>query len=114
MADTASHRSWYKDPISLGLVGAGVVGLGVGAGFLIWARSLNNNIKNANDYPAAKRFSDRSKSHGKIGLIAGGAGGVLVVGGVVWIVLHRGGSEQPPVTGWLGPSGGGLAFNGAF
>jgi len=107
-------RAWYKDPISLALVGSGAIATGVGVGFLVSARSLDNQFKTASDYQTAQDLSDKAKSHGKIGFIATGIGGALVIGGVVWIVTHRGSTEQHTMTGWLAPGGGGLAINGLF
>ena len=113
-----SGRAWYKDPIALGLVGTGVAATGVGAGLLLSARSLDSSlggrIAAAKDYAEAKHFSDQVKSRGNIGLITAGVGGALVIGGVVWIVTHRGGTEQHTLTGWLAPGGGGLAITGPF
>jgi len=107
-------RAWYKDPISLALVGAGAVATGVGVGFLASAKSLDGDFKAAKDYQKAQDLSAQAKSHGNIGLIATGVGGALVVGGVAWIFTHRGTTEQHTMTGWLAPGGGGLAIAGSF
>ena len=109
-----AQRSWYKDPLSLGLVGAGIVGLGVGAGLLVSANSLDNSAKGARDYGTFHDDSQKAKSRGNLGLAIGGAGAVLTIGGVAWIVMHMRAESPPPVTGWLGPSGGGVAYSGAF
>jgi tetratricopeptide (TPR) repeat protein len=107
-------RAWYKDPISLTLVGAGAVATGIGVGFLVSAKSLDSQFNAAKDYQKAQDLSDKAKSHGNIGFIATGVGGALVIGGVVWIFTHRGTTEQRTMTGWLAPGGGGLAIAGSF
>jgi tetratricopeptide (TPR) repeat protein len=116
-AEPADRRAWYKDPVALALLGGGVVASGIGAGLLVSARSLDSDSKTAfqgNHYDDAQRLADQAKSRGNIGLITVSAGGALVIGGVVWIALHRGSSEQRTVTGWLAPGGGGLAVAGGF
>jgi hypothetical protein len=112
-APVVRSRSWYRDPVALGLLGAGIVGVGAGGGFLLSAQSNNSSIHDAGTYDQATNFSKHAKTRGTIGLVAGSVGGALIVGGVVWIVIHRQGTE-PPVTAWLAPTGGGVAFNGAF
>ena len=107
-------RAWYKDPISLALVGSGAVATGVGVGFLFSAKSLDSQFKTASDYQKAQDLSNKAKSRGNIGFITTGVGGALVIGGVVWIFTHRGTTEQHTMTGWLAPGGGGLAITGLF
>lgn len=107
-------RAWYKDPIAIALVGTGAVATGVGAGLLISARSLDGQAKDAKNYFDVKDLSDRAQSRGTLGLVTASVGGALVVGGVVWIVSHRGATEQHALTGWLAPGGGGLAVAGTF
>ncbi|HEY0193212.1 MAG TPA: hypothetical protein VGC42_18975 [Kofleriaceae bacterium] len=108
-------RSWYKDPIALSLLGVGVIGVGVGGAFLVNARSTHNKIATAANDGEARELSDTARSRQQIGLIAAGAGGALIIGGVVWIVTHRSSStEAPPVTAWLGAGGGGLALSNSF
>jgi hypothetical protein len=109
-----ASRAWYKDPVALTLVGSGIVATGVGGGFLYSARSKDKAIPNAANYKEAMDLSEQAKSRQTIGLITASAGGALIVGGVVWIVMHRGSGEQHTVTGWLAPGGGGLAVTGAF
>jgi tetratricopeptide (TPR) repeat protein len=114
-ADTQpAGRAWYKDPIALGLLGTGAVATGAGVGFLFSANSLDGGVATAPNYDEAERRAELAKSRGKIGLIATGVGGALVVGGVVWIVTHRHTTEERAITGWLVPGGGGLAITGPF
>jgi tetratricopeptide (TPR) repeat protein len=109
-----SRRAWYKDPIALGLVGTGSIATGVGVGLLVSAKSLDSSIKDAPTYAEAQQRAGDAKSRGNLGLLTAGVGGALVISGVVWIVTHRGATEQHALTGWLAPGGGGLAVAGAF
>jgi tetratricopeptide (TPR) repeat protein len=106
----------YKDPIALGLIGAGIVAAGVGAGFLAAAHSASNDASKATTYPALLDADNKVDQRNKIG--GGGliAGGVLVAGGVGWILWkHHESGEQRTVTGWLAPGGGGgLVISGPF
>jgi tetratricopeptide (TPR) repeat protein len=115
LADTGPEpRVWYRDPITLTLVGSGALAVSVGVGFLASARSADSAFKSAGDYSAAQSLSDKAKSRQKIGLITSGVGGALLVGGVVWIFTHRDPTEQHAVAGWVAPDGGGLAVTGMF
>jgi tetratricopeptide (TPR) repeat protein len=109
----AHHRAWYRDPITLGLLGGGVLAGGVGAGFLVSAQSASTDSKNARSYPVAQSLKDKAAQRGLIGTISAGAGVALLGVGVVRIVMHRDSGERT-VTGWLAPGGGGLAITGPF
>jgi tetratricopeptide (TPR) repeat protein len=110
----APAPAWYRDPIPLELIGLGAIATGVGAGFLISAHSLNDQAHGATQIDDARRFGDQANARGNIGLIGLGAGGALVIGGVVWILAHRHDPEPSKLAGWLAPGGGGLAVTGAF
>lgn len=105
-------RAWWKDPVGDGLVIVGVGGLVFGGIKLASAAGADSDKTNATTYADFKRFSDQASSDGKVGVIAAGAGGALVVLGVIWYATHR--EHEHRVTGWLGPTGGGLALTGAF
>jgi hypothetical protein len=109
----AESRAWWRDPIGDGLVGAGVVGVVVGGIELSAASSADSHKAKATTYADFKKYSDDATSKGRIGVIAAGTGGALIVGGIVWYVTHRD-RQEPAVTGWLGPTGGGLALGGSF
>jgi hypothetical protein len=106
---------FYKDPVALGLGGAGVVAAGVGVGFLVAARSASNAAKTAPTYQEVlddNRKVDQRNNLGGGGLIAGG---VLIAGSVGWVLWKRhDAGEQRTVTGWLTPGGGGLVIAGPF
>jgi tetratricopeptide (TPR) repeat protein len=106
--------TWYRDPITLALLGAGVVGTGIGAGFLISARTEHLAVADAANLDEARQHSDNARSRRNLGFITGGLGVALLGGGATWLMLHRGSGERRTVTGWLAPGGGGLAIGGAF
>jgi hypothetical protein len=105
-------RAWWKNPVGDGLVLVGIGGLVVGGIKLASAASADSDKSNATTYADFKHFSDKATTDGKVGVIAAGAGGALVVLGVIWYATHR--EHEHTVTGWLGPSGGGLALTGGF
>ncbi len=107
-------RAWYRDPVALTLLGTGLVAGGVGAGLLVSARSLNSDSRDANTIDEARRLGDQARSRGNLGLITAGAGGALLIGGIVWIVLSPHADEQPTVTSWVVPGGGGISVRGGF
>jgi tetratricopeptide (TPR) repeat protein len=116
--EASSGGSRYTNPITLGLLGGGVVALGVGGGFLFAAQSASNDSKNAaqngKTYRDAEQSRDTAKQRGLIGAISAGAGVALVGIGVFRIVTHHDSGEQRTITGWLAPGGGGLAISGPF
>ena len=103
---------WWKNPIGDGLLGLGVVGLGVGGYFLLSAsQAEKDSRKNIEQFA---KYDDLAQSRGKIGMISTIAGGVLVVGGIVRYATRGSGQERRALTGWLTPSGGGIAAFGRF
>jgi tetratricopeptide (TPR) repeat protein len=110
---SAPRRSWYKDPVALGLVGGGAVVAAAGGGILFSAWSLDRDSKAASSYDDAQSLADKAKSREILGEITMGVGGVLVIGGAIWIATHWS-SEEHVVTGWLAPGGGGLGVSGTF
>jgi hypothetical protein len=90
----------------------GVGGVVFGGLKLASAASADSDKSNATSYADFQRFSDKATSDGKVGVIAAGAGGALVVLGVIWYATHR--DHEHTVTGWLGPTGGGVAIAGGF
>jgi hypothetical protein len=105
-------RAWWKDPVGDGLVLVGIGGLVVGGIKLASAASADSDKANATSYVDFKHFSDKATTDGKVGVIAASAGGALVVLGVIWYATHR--EHEQTVTGWLGPTGGGVGIAGGF
>lgn len=114
----ASHpparRAWYREPVTLTLLGVGVAATAVGGGFMISARSEHVAALDAKTLDDTRKHSDNAKSRLRIGLVTGGAGIAVVGGGVAWMLLHHDSRERRTVTGWLAPGGGGLAITGPF
>ena len=105
--------AFYKDPVALGLLGAAVVAGGVGVGYLAGSRSAENAAKKATTYQQVQSDNDKVDQRNKIGVGGLIAGGVLLGGGVGWILWkHHDSGERRTVTGWLAPGGGGLVISG--
>jgi tetratricopeptide (TPR) repeat protein len=107
---------WYRDPIGGALVGAGALGLAVGAGFLVAAGSAEDDRAGAATYREFETLSDRAASRRRIGVVALAVGGGLVAAGAVrWVLRARGGGE--PAAGvaiWTDGRGGGVALGARF
>ncbi|HEU0033554.1 MAG TPA: tetratricopeptide repeat protein [Kofleriaceae bacterium] len=88
-----AHRAWWKDPIGLTLVGTGAIGLAGGTYFLLSASKANSDAPNAANYFEFERLHDRAELHGKLGVSGMVAGGVLLVGGVIWYATRPDGDR---------------------
>jgi hypothetical protein len=114
-AEPRAPYVFYKDPVALGLGGAGIVAASVGVGFLVAAHSASSDAKTA---PTYQQVQDDNTKIGRRNSLGGGgliAGGVLVAGSVGWVLWKRHDTgEQRTVTGWLAPGGGGLVIAGPF
>jgi hypothetical protein len=107
--------AWWTDPIGGALVGAGVVGLGVGAALLVSASVADDDKLTAATYGEYKVLDDRAESRGRFGVIATAVGGALVLGGIVRYALRGGDEQRAQVSGWIAPEGGGgIAAVGRF
>ncbi len=113
-AQTDEPRAWWKDPVGGALVGAGVVGVALGTVFLIQGSAADSDAANATSYDDFSALSDRAESRGRLGVIGLVVGGALITGGVIWYATHKVPPREHAVTGWLAPSGGGLALSGRF
>jgi hypothetical protein len=112
-AEPRAPYVFYKDPVALGLGGAGVVVAGIGIGFLVAAHSASNDAKTAPTYQQVldgNHKVDQRNNLGGGGLIVGAA---LVAAGAGWVLWGpHGSAEKRTVTGWLAPGGGGLVIAG--
>lgn len=107
-------RSWWKDPVGDGLVVVGIGGLAFGGVELMSASKADSDKAKATSYPDFLRLEKKAHDDGQLGVIAAGAGGGLVVLGILWYATHRDHHEHQ-VTGWLAPTGGGgIAWTGGF
>lgn len=125
--EEAHGPGWTAEQkIGVGLAGAGVVGLGVGAVFGLMTTSAWSHAKDACggdttrclDVPSASSYKDTATSDATLSTIGFAAGGALLVGGAVLFVLgrhpHDSGSASLSVTPSLGPGQGGVAVHGSF
>jgi len=106
-------RKWWKDPVGGALVGAGVVGVGLGVVFLVQGHSADQDKLAAMNYDDYQTLDDRAKSKGQLGVIMLVAGGALAAGGVAWYATHKP-SHNATVTGWLDGDSGGFVVRGGF
>ncbi len=110
---SSEGRAWWKDPVGGALVGIGLVGVGVGAVFLVQARAAEADKASAGTYDEFETLDDRARSHGRLGVIGLAAGGAFVAVGALWYAT-RGPSSSPALTGWVTPESSGLAVLGRF
>ena len=107
-------RAWWKDPVGDGLVIVGIGGLAFGGVKLMSASKADSDKAKATSYPDFLRLQKQAHDDGQLGVIAAGAGGGLVVLGILWYATHRDHHEHQ-VTGWIAPTGGGgIALTGGF
>lgn len=109
----AEGRPWWKDPVGGGLVGVGLVGVGLGTVFLVQAHSADADKATAATYPEFEALDDKARSRGRLGILSLAAGGGFIAVGALWYATRKP-SSSPTVTGWLAPTGGGIAVAGGF
>jgi len=79
--------SRMSDTVALGLLGAGIVGVGIGAG-LVWnASQLDDDASAEGDQSRRLELSDRADGRRTAGKIALGLGGALVIGGAIKLAI---------------------------
>jgi tetratricopeptide (TPR) repeat protein len=106
---------WWRDPVGLGLTGAGVVGIGVGVGFMVASTAARHDAERAPAYdPYDQRWST-AESRWNVGVGTLALGTALTAVGVARFVMVRRRAlleSTPPVTVSIGP--GRLQVGGAF
>lgn len=107
-----TRKPWYKDPIGDSLAIAGVVSLGVGGYFLYAAKQAEDKSFESDAVFAEQQ--DKAESRGRLGVVFGVAGGVLIVSGIVRYVTRPSTQESTQLTGWVTESSGGVAAVGRF
>ncbi len=95
---TRRSGPWYHDKLGWGLAGAGVVGLTVGAGFLVSGSSIRADANESPSQETYRRLSDKASSRSQIGAAVGVVGTSLLVAGIIKLVVHS--ENSSPVTGW--------------
>lgn len=117
-APRTRHRPWYTDALGDTLTGLGLVGLGVGGYYALSARSAESDADAAPNYYRYQELQDRAASRGQTAVIAGIAGGALVVGGLIRYATRSSGAPESAtqVTGWVDPTSaaGGVIALGRF
>ena len=78
---------WYEDGLGWGLASAGVVGLGVAAGFLISASSLRDDANHETDQRRRSELHDRGDTRALLGAVIGIGGAAVFVVGVVKLAI---------------------------
>jgi tetratricopeptide (TPR) repeat protein len=110
----AGKRPWWKDPLGDTLVLAGVGGLAVGGVFLFQAKKAESDSTSAANVDEFARLDARAQSRGKLGVIVGASGAVLVAAGILRYATRGGGESRAQVTGYFDGTGGGLVAFGRF
>lgn len=114
-AADSGGRAWWKDPVGDGLVLVGIGGLAFGGVELMSASKADSDKTKATTYADFQRLEKKAHDDGQVGVIAAGAGGGLIVLGIVWYAMHRDDPHERQVTGWIAPTGGGgIALTGGF
>ena len=107
----SERRPWYTDGVGDALTAGGVVGIAVGATFLVMAGSSESAAKSAQFRDDFLRDLDEATQRRKIGWTSLGVGSALAVGGVLVYVL-RDRSHHPAVVGTT--DGRAIYITGAF
>lgn len=84
-----SAPPWHRDTWGWVLVGSGVIGLGVGGGFVWSSSSLNDEADSADELDVAD-LRDRARTHETIGIATAAIGGGLLAAGIVKLIVHDG------------------------
>lgn len=110
---SSEGHAWWKDPVGGALVGVGLVGVGVGAVFLVQAHAAEADKATAGTYDEFEAFDEKAQSRGRLGVIGLAAGGAFVAIGALWYATRKP-SSSPTLTGWVTPESSGLAVLGRF
>ena len=105
---------WWRDPFGVGLTGAGVVGVGVGVGFIAASYGARHDAEKAADYDPYDRRWSTAESRWQVGVGTLALGTALTAIGVArFVVVRRHARESaPPIAVSVGP--GRLQVGGAF
>lgn len=110
----SKSSAWYKDPLGGALVGGGVVAAAAGVVFYLGARSDLDDAEQAMMLPEYDEHVDSARNKRLVSVVLFGAGGALIVGGVVRY-MTRGESGESTQVGVVPTSGGGLiTWTGGF
>ncbi len=117
-SDLNEKSPWYTDPVALGLLASGVVGVAVGSYSYSEALSLEEEgMEPGTDHGEFLRLKGEAEDNRKIAVIAGATGAVLIGAGITYLVLRdplSGEEEDPSLVLHLGSESAGFAFMGRF
>ena len=88
-----SGAAWYHDKLGCALLGAGVIGLAIGGGFLADGAILDSNANSNPDQLEDRRSWNQAHTRTVAGAVVGAGGALLIAAGVIKLALHpKGGS----------------------
>lgn len=104
-----------SDRISLVLIGAGVVGVGIGGGLLVSANGLDDDANAEPNDQRARDLHDRADTRRVFGAVALGVGGAVLTAGIVKFILPPAARPVASVASFRPLDGGGvLVLSGAL
>lgn len=105
---------WWRDPFGLGFTGAGVIGIGVGVGFVAASYTAKHDAERAPSYDPYDQRWATAEARRQVGVGTLALGTALTAIGVARFVMVRQNALEsaPPVTVSIGP--GRLQVGGAF
>jgi len=130
---TSSTSTHNKNIPAIALLGAGVVGIGIGTGFLFSYFSASTKaddaynacVKKPADCPTGSsarknvdELDSKASTKGLISAVGFTVGGLAAAGGVTLLILNSNSSdkatalEKPIIRGWVGPAS--LGLSGQF
>jgi tetratricopeptide (TPR) repeat protein len=111
-ADSSPKAAWYSDRWGWVVTGAGVVGLGVGTGYLLAANSRRDDLATATEFERMQIRSDADdlENVGVISLIAGG----LVTAAGIAMLAYNPEPRAPRLQASLSARGAWLGFELSF
>ncbi|MBT8493926.1 MAG: hypothetical protein KJO07_12810 [Deltaproteobacteria bacterium] len=108
-------RSWYQDPLGDILFGVGLASVATGASFFYLGNKAAKDANEANSLDRYRELDDRASSRRLVGWIATGAGGALMIGGIVrWLTLDDGADQSSSVSFLPTADGAAVVFGGRF
>ncbi len=98
---------WWLDPWGLAASGAGVVAIGVGAGFIAAAYSARGDAQTATTLAAVDERWSAATSRRTVGVVALGAGSILVAAGAYRFLTLKRAADRRDVVVSVTPGDGG-------
>ena len=102
---------WYKNPATGAMI-VGVVGLGVGTGFLIAAKGSEDRAHDAPFRDDFVNLLDEATTRRRIGVVTMSISGALAIGGLAYVLTSR--PSMGAVTVGANNGGGSLSLSGEF